>query len=44
MWATEGLYLEWGWLPDGNYAYGFMFIDVYDNYHFTEMVEKEYYY
>ena len=36
-----GLYLEWNLLPDGLYDYGFMFIDVYGNYHYSDFIQKQ---
>lgn len=32
----DGLYLEIIWLPDGDYYYGFMFIDKYGEQHYTD--------
>ncbi len=38
--GSEGLYLELVWLPaQNNYQYGFMFIDVYGNYHYSETID-----
>lgn len=34
----DGLYLELIWLPDGNYYYGFMFIDKYGESHYTDHI------
>ena len=38
--GSDGLYLELVWLPEENdYQYGFMFIDVYGNYHYSDTID-----
>lgn len=37
----NGLYLELIWLPDGYYQYGFMFIDIYGETHYSEFTDYE---
>ncbi len=34
----DGLYLEWDYLPDGDYEYGFMFVDVYGEIHYSDFI------
>ncbi len=38
--GADGLYLDLVWLPEENdYQYGFVFIDVYGNYHYSETID-----
>ena len=39
--GDDGLYLELIWLPDGDYYYGFLFIDNYGEEHYTEYTPIE---
>jgi hypothetical protein len=34
----DGLYLEWNYLPEGDYEYGFMFVDVYGEIHYSDFI------
>ena len=38
---SDGLYLELIWLPDGDYYYGFLFIDNYGEEHYTDYTPIE---
>ncbi len=37
----DGLYLDLIWLPDGVYQYGFLFIDNYGNWHYSDFIDFE---
>ncbi len=41
--GPEGLVLEWITLPNGDYQYGFMFLDVYGGIHYSELIDFEVY-